>query len=125
MAEDWVEARDKAVLNTVYYCETCNVIVELGDADISIHKKDLPHHKMRRVMILRCGQCGNVVTDSYAEYSSEKNQFWCKNCISEAGAEAFHSPSTPFIVETGKPGTSQGAVSLNIDLVRKEIPVTS
>jgi len=91
MAEDRVEARDKAVLNTVYYCETCNVIVELGDADISIHKKDLPHHRMRRVMILRCSRCGNVVTDSYAEYSPEKNQFWSKNCISEAGVEAFHS----------------------------------
>ena len=91
MAEDWVEARDRAVLNTVYYCETCNVIIELGDADISIHKKDLPHHKMRRVMILRCSRCENVVTDSYAEYSPEKNQFWCKNCISEAGVEDFHS----------------------------------
>ncbi len=91
MAEDWVEARDRAVLNTVYYCETCNVIIELGDADISIHRKDLPHHKMRRVMILRFSRCGNVVTDSYAEYSPEKNQFWCKNCISEVGVAAFHS----------------------------------
>jgi len=91
MAEDWIEERDNAVLNTVYYCETCNVIIELGGADISIHKKDLPHHKMRRVMILRCSRCGNVVTDSYAEYSPEKNQFWCKNCVSEGGVEAFHS----------------------------------
>ncbi len=48
MADDWVEERDKAVLNTIYYCETCNIIIELGDADISIHKKDLPHHKMRQ-----------------------------------------------------------------------------
>ena len=91
MADDWVEERDKAVLNTIYYCETCNIIIELRDADISIHKKDLPHHRMRRVMILRCSHCGNVVTDSYAQYSPEKNQFWCKNCISEAGIEAFHS----------------------------------
>ena len=91
MADDWVEERDKAVLNTVYYCETCNIIIELGDADISIHKKELPHHKMRRVMILRCSRCGNISTDSYAEYSPEKNQFWCKNCISETGAETFHS----------------------------------
>jgi len=91
MGEEWARERDKAVLNTVYYCEICNIIIELGDADISIHKKDLPHHKMRRVMILRCCRCGNVVTDSYAQYSPEKNQFWCKNCISEAGAEAFHS----------------------------------
>jgi hypothetical protein len=91
MADEWLNERDKAVLNTVYYCETCNVIIEPGDAGISIHKKDLPHHKMQRVMILRCGRCGIVVTDSYAQYSPEKNQFWCKNCISKAGAEAFHT----------------------------------
>jgi hypothetical protein len=91
MADDWVEKRDKAVLNTVYYCETCNMIIEPGDADISIHKRELAHHKMRRVMILRCGRCENIVTDSYAEYSPEKNQFWCKNCISETGAKTFHS----------------------------------
>jgi DNA-directed RNA polymerase subunit RPC12/RpoP len=91
MAEDWGEERDKAVLSTVYYCETCNTIIEIGDADISIHKKELPHHRMRRVMILRCSRCGNVVTDSYAQYSPEKNQFWCKNCISETGAKTFHS----------------------------------
>jgi hypothetical protein len=84
MVEEWAEERDKAVLNTVYYCETCNVVIEPGDADISIHKKELPHHKMRRVMLLRCSRCGNVVTDSYAQYSPEKNQFWCKDCISEA-----------------------------------------
>ncbi len=92
MADEWVEERDKAVLNTVYYCEICNIIIELGDADISIHKRDLPHHKMRRVMMLRCSRCGNVVTDSYAQYSPERNKFWCKNCISEAGADSFHSP---------------------------------
>jgi len=91
MTDEWAEEREKAVLDTVYYCETCNVIIEPGDADISIHKKDFPHHKMRRVMILRCSHCGNVVTDSYAQYSPERNQFWCKNCISETGTEAFHS----------------------------------
>src|SRR6266536_2649850 len=67
MADEWVEERDKAVLNTVYYCESCNIIIELGDADISIHKRDLPHHKMRRVMMLRCSRCGNVVTDRISE----------------------------------------------------------
>ena len=90
MGDEWVDERDKGILDTVYYCETCNIIIEHGDADISIHKRDLPHHKMRRVMILRCGRCGNVVTDSYAEYSPEKNLFWCKNCISEVGVGAFH-----------------------------------
>lgn len=91
MVEEWVDERDKSILNTVYYCETCNLIIDPGDADISLHKKDLPHHKMRRVMILRCGRCGNVVTDAYAEYSPEKNLFWCRNCISEASVESFHS----------------------------------
>ena len=91
MGENWTEERDKAVQNTVYYCETCNYIIEPGDLDISIHKKDLPHHKMRRVMILRCSSCGDIVTDSNAQYSLEKNQFWCKNCISEVGAKSFHS----------------------------------
>ena len=91
MVDESVDERDKAVLNTVYYCETCNIIIETGDVDVSLHKQELPHHKMRRVMILHCGRCGNVVTDSYAEYSPEKNQFWCKNCISEAGVETFHS----------------------------------
>jgi DNA-directed RNA polymerase subunit RPC12/RpoP len=91
MGDEWAEEREKAVLNTVYYCETCNLIIEHGDADISTHKRELPHHRMRRVMILRCSRCGSVVTDSSAEYSPEKNQFWCKNCISEAGAKAFHS----------------------------------
>ncbi len=42
-------------------------------------------------MILRCSRCGNMVTDSYAQYSPKRNQFWCKNCTSEADAEAFHS----------------------------------
>ncbi len=91
MGENWTEERDKAVQNTVYYCEACNTILEPGDVDVSIHKKDLPHHKMRKVMILRCSRCGDIVTDSNAQYSLERNQFWCKNCISEIGAKAFHS----------------------------------
>jgi len=91
MAQDWAEERDKAVLNTIYYCETCNIIVEPGDVDISIHKRELPHHKMRRVMILRCGKCRNVVTDSYAEYSTERSHFWWKNCMSETGVDGFHT----------------------------------
>ena len=92
MADDWVAEWDKAVLDTVYFCESCNIIIEPGDVDIALHKKELPHHKMRRVLILRCARCGNVVTDSYAQYSPERNQFWCKTCVEEAGVEAFHTP---------------------------------
>lgn len=86
MTDDWVETRDKAILDTIYYCETCNIIIELGDADVAIHKRDLPYHKMRRVMIVKCGHCGNVVTDSYAQYVQEKNEFWCKNCLFETSS---------------------------------------
>ncbi len=91
MADEWAEERDKAVVDTVYYCETCNVIIEPGDADVSLHRRDLPHHKMRKVITLRCGKCGNIVTDSYAEYSQEMNQFWCKNCLfSTNSRHEFH-----------------------------------
>jgi hypothetical protein len=94
MADEWAEERDKAVLNTVYYCETCNTVIDLEDADVSLHKRDLPHHKMRKVIILRCGNCGNIVTDSYAEYSPERNQFWCKSCLfSTSSRGEFHSES--------------------------------
>jgi uncharacterized Zn finger protein len=91
MSEDWVEARDKSVLDTIYYCETCNFVLERGDTDVSRHKNELPNHKMRRVMILRCSHCGNVVTDSHAEYSPERNQFWCKSCLFDKEARReFH-----------------------------------
>lgn len=89
MSDDWIDQRDKAVLDTIYYCETCNSVMDRVDPDVPRHKRELPGHKMRRVMILRCGRCGNVVTDSYAEYSPERNQFWCKNCISDDHS-SFH-----------------------------------
>jgi uncharacterized Zn finger protein len=81
MEENWADARDRSVLDTIYYCETCNIVMERADTDVIRHKNELPNHKMRRVMILRCSRCGNVVTDSYAEYSPERNQFWCKSCL--------------------------------------------
>ncbi len=92
MSEESVDERDKSILHTIYHCETCNTVMELDDPDIQHHKRDLPTHKMRRVLIVRCGRCGNFVTDSYALYSPEKNLFWCKNCVAEAGVEAFHAP---------------------------------
>ncbi len=91
MSDDWAGERDKSVLDTIYYCETCNIVMERSDPDVTRHKREMPNHKMRRVMILRCGRCGNVVTDSYAEYSPERNQFWCKNCIAGTiPANEFH-----------------------------------
>jgi len=91
MSEDWVETRDKSVLDTIYYCETCNIVMERGDPDVARHKNELPNHKMRRVLILRCSRCGNVITDSFAEYSPERNQFWCKSCLFDKEAQiTFH-----------------------------------
>jgi hypothetical protein len=94
MTEKWVDERDRAILETIYFCESCNMILEPDDADVERHKKDLPHHKMRKVFIVRCGFCGNIVTDSYAQYSPERNQFWCKNCVADNGSA--------FRVEPGK-----------------------
>ena len=91
MSENWADARDKSVLDTIYYCETCNIIMERTDPDTTRHKNELPNHKMRRVMIIRCNHCGKVVTDSYAEYSPERNAFWCKSCLFDKDAQReFH-----------------------------------
>jgi len=83
LAEGWVDERDKAILDTIYYCESCNMVLEPGDTDIERHRKALPNHKLRKVLIVRCGHCGNIVTDSYAQYSPQLNSFWCKNCLSD------------------------------------------
>ncbi len=91
MAENWVDERDKAILETIYYCENCNMVLEPGDIDVEQHKRDLPHHKMRKVFTVRCGHYGNIVTDSHAQYSPERNQFWCRNCIAEMGVQSFHT----------------------------------
>ena len=92
MAEGWVDERDRAILDTIYYCESCNMILEPGDMDIERHKKDLPNHRMRKVFIVRCGNCGNIVTDSHAQYSPERNQFWCKNfLVGTHSREEFHT----------------------------------
>jgi hypothetical protein len=49
---------------------------------------------MRKVFIVGCGFCGNIVTGSYAQYSPERNQFWCENCVADNGSV--------FRVEPGK-----------------------
>ena len=95
MAENWVDERDKAILETIYYCENCNMVLEPGDTDVERHKRELPHHKMRNVFIVRCGNCGNIVTDSHAQYSPERNQFWCKNCISSSASTLQEFHTTP------------------------------
>jgi phage FluMu protein Com len=46
---------------------------------------------MKRMFLLRCARCNKVVVDAYAEYSPERNQFWCKNCIGEEGYLKFRS----------------------------------
>jgi hypothetical protein len=47
---------------------------------------------MKRMPILRCWKCGSVVLDAHAEYSPERDQFWCRNCIGDAGYLKFRSP---------------------------------
>jgi hypothetical protein len=51
--------------------------------DVERHKRDLPSHRMWKVLIVRYGHCGNIVTDSYAQFSPHLNRFWCKNCLSD------------------------------------------
>src|SRR3989442_5231640 len=49
MAENWVGERDRAILDTIYYCENCNMVLDTVDNEVQQHKKELPHHKMRKV----------------------------------------------------------------------------
>jgi len=91
MAENWVDERDKAILETIYYCENCNMVLEPRDIAVARQKKVSTRHKVRKVFIARCGHCGNIVTDSHAQYSPERSQFWCRNCIAEMGVQSFHT----------------------------------
>src|SRR3989442_8566015 len=126
MGENWTEERDKAVQNTVYYCETCNYIIEPGDLDISIHKKDLPHPKRRRVMILRCSSWGDIVTDYNAQYRLEKTSSGARTASQKLAPNPSTPLSTPFILQTPETcDIARNYSPMNIDLIRKEIPVTS
>src|SRR5438552_7069577 len=96
MAENWVDERDKAILETIYYCENCNMVLEPRDIDVEQHKKDLPHHKMRKVFIVRCGHCGNIVTDSHAQYSPRKEPVLVQELHSRNGSpELPHQLALP------------------------------
>ena len=83
--------RELAVIGSFFFCEVCNVICEYGDAVWQEHQKESKFHKMKRMLLLRCAHCGNVVVDAYAEYSLERNQFWCRNCIEKVGYLRFRS----------------------------------
>lgn len=87
------ETRDLAVAGSFFFCEVCNLICEYGDVLWQEHQAELKFHKMKRMLLLRCWNCGSVVVDAYAEYSPERNQFWCKNCVSKAGHLKFRSPA--------------------------------
>ena len=85
------EKRELAVAGSFFFCEVCNLVCEYGDPLWVDHQSDLKFHKMKRMLLLRCWNCGMVVVDAYAEYSLERNQFWCKNCISDVGYLKFRS----------------------------------
>jgi len=90
-ATDTFEARDLAVTSSFFFCEVCNTVCEYGDPLWEEHQRSMKFHKMKRMLLLRCWNCGNVVVDAYAEYSPERNQFWCRNCISQIGYLAFRT----------------------------------
>ena len=85
------EKRDLAVVGSFFFCEICNSVCEYGDSVWQEHQEDLKSHKMKRMLILRCWKCGSVVLDAHAEYSPERGQFWCRNCIGDAGYLKFRS----------------------------------
>jgi hypothetical protein len=85
------QSREKAVTGTFFFCEVCNSVCEYGDLVWLEHHTELKFHEMKRMLLLRCAQCGNIVVDAYAEYSLERNQFWCRNCIEKNGYLTFRA----------------------------------
>jgi hypothetical protein len=85
------ESRELAVVGNFFFCEVCNAVCEYGDPVWEEHQKEMKFHKMKRMLLLRCWNCGTVVVDAYAEYSLERNQFWCRNCIEKVGYLKFRS----------------------------------
>jgi hypothetical protein len=84
-------SRDIAVVGTFFFCEVCNVVCEYGDSAWAEHRTKLKFHRIKRMLLLRCSHCGSVVIDAYAEYSPERNEFWCKNCICNVGYVNFRT----------------------------------
>ena len=87
------KSRELAVVGSFFFCEVCNAVCEYGDQVWQEHQEEARFHQMKRMFLLRCRSCGNVVVDAYAEYSPERNQFWCKNCIGKIGYLKFRSPA--------------------------------
>ncbi len=85
------QSRELAVVGSFFFCEVCNAVCEYGDPVWQEHQKEFKFHRMKRMLLLRCWNCGSVVVDAYAEYSPERNQFWCRNCIGKVGFLTFRS----------------------------------
>jgi hypothetical protein len=88
---DSFQSRELSVTGSFFFCEVCNSVCEYGDEIWKEHQNALKFHKMKRMLLLRCSVCKNVVIDAYAAYSPERNQFWCKNCIGKVGYLRFRS----------------------------------
>jgi len=86
------ESRELAVAGSFFFCEICNLVCEYGDFLWQEHQNQLKFHKIKHMFLLRCWNCHKVVVDAYAEFSPERNQFWCKNCIGDIGYLRFRSP---------------------------------
>lgn len=84
-------SRGLAVTGSFFFCEICNLICEYGDLAWQEHQQQLKFHKMKRMLMVRCWNCGKTVIDAYAQYSPERNQFWCRNCIGDVGFLKFRS----------------------------------
>ena len=59
-----LEERDLAVMGSFFFCEVCNTVCEYGDPLWVEHQNSMRFHKMKRMLLLRCWNCGNVVVDS-------------------------------------------------------------
>lgn len=86
------QPRESPVVGNFFFCEICNLVCEHGDPLWQEHQAQLKFHKIKHMFVLRCWNCHKVVVDAYAEYSPERNQFWCKNCIGDIGYIRFRSP---------------------------------
>lgn len=79
-------------MGEVYYCEVCGEVMQLNDLDeIEIHRRELKHHKIKKLLLLKCASCARTVADIFAEYSQERNEFWCRECIQSKGYSAFRT----------------------------------